>query len=316
MAKKIFSRTTAHLLHAPLLHFLLLGALLYALEQAWPEKATIEPLVVTAADAERLRAQWRFTWAREPSEAEMQGLLRRYVDEEVLVREALRLGLDTRDKVARERQVRNLRFALPESQANDAALLRTARALHMAERDPVVRARLAQAMTHRLSRDIPVSDAEMQAYLDAHSARYAEPARYGFSQRYFREDAGDGLARALAALAALSAGRSDAPAGDGFLLGAQFSALSESEIARQLGAAVAQAVRATAPGQWSEPVRSAYGWHLVRVERREAATAGDFRSLRRRLAYAVLEEKSQEAVQDALRRLRARYGVDAVGAAG
>ncbi len=305
----------------PLSHFLLLGALLYGAVQQLSALglmpvAAVAPITVTATDVERLRRQWLALWAREPTAKEMQNLLRRYADDEILLREALRLQLDRRDKVARERQIRNLRFAFPDSTASDESLLRTAAQLGMAERDPVVRHRLVQAMEHRIADHININDAEMRDYLRRHEARYAAAQRYQFSQLFFNADApGDAMLRAQNALSRIRAGFKPTPA-DPFLLGTDFRNLDQQDITLKLGPAIAAAVRTTAEGQWSEPVRSAYGLHLIYLEQRLPAAADDFQALRQRLAYAVLEEKSQSAVRAALPALRRRYRVDALAFAG
>lgn len=66
------------LLHEPLVQFLLLGALIFLLDallgEAEPER-TERTIVLDAADVTRLSEQFRRTWMRPPTPAELDGLL-------------------------------------------------------------------------------------------------------------------------------------------------------------------------------------------------------------------------------------------------
>ena len=113
----LVSTTRAMNLRHPLLHFLLIGALLFAGKQ-WlppPPSAELQTIRVSATDLRRLQGEWMRETARAPTESELQSSVQRHIDEELLLREALHLGLDTTDPVARERLVMNMRFAFPES---------------------------------------------------------------------------------------------------------------------------------------------------------------------------------------------------------
>ena len=89
------------LLHEPLLHFLLLGGVLfaaYSLFAADDAEAT-DRIVVTQGRIEHLATTFARTWQRSPSPRELQGLVEDYVREEVFYREALAIGLDRDDTV-------------------------------------------------------------------------------------------------------------------------------------------------------------------------------------------------------------------------
>lgn len=289
----------------PLLHFLLLGTLLH-LAQAWIPQPT-EPIRVSAADVERLREDWRRDTGRSPDAQQLQASYRRWLEDEALLREALRLGLDQRDPVAQRRLLMNLRFAYPESKLDDAELLREAEALEMRQSDLVARRRLIQAMEQRLLAQTEPTEQELRDYVAANPGRYAAPARYSFEQVFLQPSRGE--AEASRQLAALRAGAE--PAGDAFLLGAQFRALTQEEISRQLGRPLAAAVAAAAPDEWTGPVASPYGLHLLRLQQREDAAEADFAAVRRQAAYALQAERQQRQLAEARARLLQRYRVDA-----
>jgi hypothetical protein len=300
-------------LRHPLLHFLLLGGLLFVARQWLP--APDEPLhriQVSAGELQRLQADWARETGRAPSAGELQASLQRHLDEEILLREALKLGLESADPVARERLVQNLRFAFPESDASDEALLAEARALGLHRRDLVVRRRLAQVMAMRTVGQASFSEAELRDYVSRNPQRYASPARYAFRQVFVSGDRPQAEAEriAQALLARLQAqDERAATAGDPFLLGADFAPQSAAELDRAFGPGFGAALAALAPGAWAGPLRSAYGLHLVRIERVEPGAAPDFAQVRARAAYALLAEREKAILQDELMRLRARYRV-------
>ena len=85
------------LLREPLVQFLVLGALFYAL-YTWIGGASAgEPdnvIRVTATDVSRLDAAWRARWRRAPTREELAGLVREHVREIALYRHAIAMGLE------------------------------------------------------------------------------------------------------------------------------------------------------------------------------------------------------------------------------
>ena len=72
--------TLRALLREPLLHFLLLGGLLFALPGLTraPDQTNTRETRVTAEKVEQLVAQFSRTWMRPPSEEELAGLMERH----------------------------------------------------------------------------------------------------------------------------------------------------------------------------------------------------------------------------------------------
>ena len=95
----------------PLVHFLLLALLVFGayglVSRREPATATID---VTQAKIEQLAGLFAKTWQRPPTAQELKGLIDDYVKEDIYVREALRLGLDTDDEVIRKRLRMKMEF--------------------------------------------------------------------------------------------------------------------------------------------------------------------------------------------------------------
>ena len=101
-----------NLMREPLLHFLLLGALIFVAFKFISRRDTSEPgkILITQGRIESLATTFNRTWRRPPSGSELEGLIRDYVREEVFAREAVALGLDKDDTIIRRRLRQKLEF--------------------------------------------------------------------------------------------------------------------------------------------------------------------------------------------------------------
>jgi len=232
------------MLREPLLHFLLLGAglfLAYGMMQS-PGNGGPGEIVITQGQIEHLAAGFARTWQRPPTPAEMEGLVRDQVREEVYYREAMALGLDKDDTIIRRRLRQKMEFI-----SDDIA----------AQAEP--------------------TEAELDAYLQAHPDMFRTEPRFSFSQVYLNpEKHGDHLAAdAARLLTQLNRSKKDNEVnadinmlGDAFMLEHQFTTLRRSEVAKLFGEVFAEKLGELTPGQWLGPVESGYGVHLVLVSER------------------------------------------------
>lgn len=91
----------------PLVHFTVLGAALYV-ALTWggsPPDPSSRVIKVGAAEEEKIAESWTLTMGRAPTDAELDLAVDAFVREEVLYREALRLGFDESDAIVRRRLV-------------------------------------------------------------------------------------------------------------------------------------------------------------------------------------------------------------------
>ena len=91
------------LLREPLLHFFVLGVLLFGL-YGWLNRGLLNSpgeIVVSRAQLQNLQAQFQRVWQRAPTPEELHGLLEGWIREEVFYREGLAMGLDRDDPVVR-----------------------------------------------------------------------------------------------------------------------------------------------------------------------------------------------------------------------
>src|SRR5262245_45069693 len=91
-------------LRAPLFHFVAGGFALFCVTHRWPfaDAAPVAaPVVLTADDVERLRADYTRDTGLVPTAADEAALVEKAVEEELLVREAMARGLDRHDRSVR-----------------------------------------------------------------------------------------------------------------------------------------------------------------------------------------------------------------------
>lgn len=309
------------LLRSRPLHFLLGGLLVHLLVQALDPPAEVPVLSISQEAQAQLRASWRAATGREPGEDEFRVLLRRETDDEILVREALALGLESRDPVIRQRLVLNMRFLGEEGDDED-ALLAQALAMDMHGNDLVVRRRLVQLMEFALSGaapEAPVSDGELRAMYAERSAELEIPARWRITQVYFsserRGESAERDARAVAeALRQSKAAAREAIArGDPFLGGHELPLLSARQLDGQFGEGFASGLAACGAGAWCAPLRSGFGVHVVRVEEFQPGRVPGIEDpeVRRRLEADVRKQRGERRLAEAMERLRRKYGVGA-----
>ena len=92
------------LLREPLLHFVLVAILLFAADHVWNRfKDDRKTITVSAATQKEAREAFKASMNREPTEADMKVLVNRWLDNEILYREGIALGLDKGDPSIRER---------------------------------------------------------------------------------------------------------------------------------------------------------------------------------------------------------------------
>ncbi len=99
-------RGTPPWLREPLLHFAVLGALLFAADHVLNASAdTVNTIVVGAEVDEEARAVFKAARGEEPTAEQLAALRQLWLDNEVLYREGLALGVDQGDSAIRERVI-------------------------------------------------------------------------------------------------------------------------------------------------------------------------------------------------------------------
>ena len=272
-----FGARLRRLLQEPLVHFLLIGIALFVVHAkiAAPSRAGTS-IVVSEALVDRLAREYEARWTRRPSEGELTALVESNVRDEILYREGMAVGLDRDDDLIKRRVRQKFEVMAEEEDARAAP-----------------------------------SDADLRAYMSAHAGRFTVPAKVSFEQIFF----GAGgtpvdLERAISvARSALARGADPRGLGKTSVLPPRLESTAQDLVARDFGAEFARHLEAAVLGQWSGPMVSGFGAHLVRVSAREPAALPELDRIRQAVARDWETERRDSARNENYRKLRGRYTV-------
>jgi hypothetical protein len=218
------------LLREPLLHFFVLGALLFAaydLLNSEPEVSE-QQIVVAPGQIEHLITSFSRTWQRPPTPQEQKGLVDQFVREEVLSREAVKLGLDQDDSVIRRRLQQKMEFVSGDLLAGP---------------EP--------------------TDAELAGYLAKHPDAFRQDGRVTFRQVFLSADKrGERLAadaaRLLSDLKTRGPGADISGLGDTTLLPPSMTAEPQHRVESTFGGDFVAGLDGADMGKWTGPIRSGF----------------------------------------------------------
>lgn len=264
-------------LREPLVHFVAAGFVLFVASKWHGAGDGAHRIVITPQREAQLANRYALQFGASPSPQTLTQLIDQEIEEEILFRRGVALGLDRDDEIVRRRVVQKMQFLLHDVQAPP---------------EP--------------------QEAELSAYFELHADRYTTPLRATFSHVYFSADKGDeaGRERARHALERLNHGEQASRLGDPFPDLSHFAAYEPEQVYRLFGRSeLADAVFSVAPGRWMGPYRSGYGWHLIHVEARQEAQRPTFADVRERVRTDYLLDEQERQNVAAFNTLAGEYEV-------
>jgi peptidyl-prolyl cis-trans isomerase C len=272
------------LLREPLVHFLLLGALLFAGYAYFDRgRGGVEPskqIQLSRDDLAQLAMLFQSQWKRDPTPEEFARMVETKVQEEVLYREGLAMGLDKDDTIVKRRMAQKMQFI-----AEDVAAART-----------------------------PTS-AELIAWFEKNTDKFREPPRVSFRHLYFAPDKRGTRAQgdAVDALAKLAGQPEDtrlaATLADPFMFQEYYRDRAPGFLGKEFGPKFALAVVKLPTGSWQGPIESGFGWHLVYVDTLVPGRVPPFEEIEGDVKKAWLSEQKATAWEKAYEDMRAKYTV-------
>jgi len=262
----------------PLLHFLIIGALIFILFSIINEEEDTlsgNKIVVTAADIERLSDNWSKKRNRPPTETELKGLVESYIKEEVYYREALALGLDQNDTILRRRLMQKMEFL-----SNDLAELNQ-----------------------------PDESALNKYFLD-NQEKYELPARVSFTHIYFSLDKRGAkvVEDAERVLSGLDLPRAP-ELGDTFMMQYDFVQETPFEVERLFGKGFTEQLFKSDINSWQGPIESGYGLHLVRISEKVDSRMPELASVIGKVRTDLMFERRQKMNKEIYERFKERYEI-------
>jgi hypothetical protein len=269
------------ILREPLLHFILLGAAIFAVYGFVTSHRTDKPgeIVVTQGTLENIITGFTRTWQRPPTEEELRGQVREYIREEAAYREALAMGLDRDDTIVRRRLRQKLEF-----------------------------------LSDDLATRVEPTDADLQSFLQMHPGLFQSEPRFTFRHVYLnpQQHGANRAADEARLLAELQRGGANADLsslGDPFLLAPSFQNVSLAEVKQVFGDQFASALAALPTSHWQGPVASGYGAHFVFLSQRTEGSLPALPEIRDQVRREWFNTRRSEATEKFYQALLKRYTV-------
>jgi peptidyl-prolyl cis-trans isomerase C len=268
------------LVREPLLHFVLFGVAIFGLSHYFHERARFSRITVTQDEIRGLADNYRLQYGALPTPQELQPLVDNFIKEEILYRQAKKLGLDVNDEIIRRRLVQKYEF-----------------------------------LQQDLTTPVEPTESQLREYYRWHPDRYLRPETITFTHVYFSPDGrGDRGARDAAQALASNLNRRGATRaadqGDRFPGAADFAAASRAELGRVFGReGLIEAIFRVEPNHWSTPLRSGFGWHAVYVTSRQPAKEAPFDEVRDSVRLDYLNAERDRRNSQAFGKLRESFRV-------
>lgn len=261
-------------LREPLLHFVLAGFGLFLLYDYVSNRDVIDDdqIVVTSGQIEHLTTLFVKTWQRAPTQEELDGLVDNFVLEEVLYREAMSIGLDQDDTIIRRRLRQKMEFLVED----------------FSSAEP--------------------SDDELQKFLDDDPERFRTDDRITFEHVYLVDGSPE---EAGALLVKLRRGESvdAAMSGVAVMLPLGFTDVTETIVASQFGESFTQKLFLLEPGDWTGPVESPFGLHLIRITQITKGDVPALAEIRNEVRREWRTDLRRQARETFFNQLKAKYTI-------
>ena len=268
-------------LREPLVHFLLIGGVLFLLYGLQNEGFDNQDkrIVFSKADISRLVLRWEKQRLRPPTQAELKSLIEQQIREQVMYREALLMGLDQNDGIVRRRLAQKIEFISAD-----------------------------------LAAMVEPSEDDLTNYLVVHPTLFEIPGHISFVQVYFNTDqrgeqAEKDIQRLLTTKEQTGSEIDINKSGDPFMLAKEHRQLTEYDVAQLFGKDFARKLFTLAPGDWQGPVQSSFGLHLVRIDNKTTSSQAELKTVRIKVRNEWMNQQRRTANEAFYQSLRQQYEI-------
>ena len=141
------------ILKEPLLHFLLIGAVLFLVYNLVNTEQKENEIIIDDNLINELAAKWELMRNRQPNLQELKSLVASFIEQEILYREALAMNLDHNDEIVKRRLAQKMEFISDE-----------------------------------LAEVLQPTEEMLKEYYEKNIENYTKPSVFTFKQVYFSQD--------------------------------------------------------------------------------------------------------------------------------
>ncbi|SET40041.1 peptidyl-prolyl cis-trans isomerase [Thalassotalea agarivorans] len=232
------------LLREPLLHFLLIGALIFVFVTE-DDGSDNQVITISEGRIAQLKNDYVLRWQREPIQQELDNAINFYATTQMYLNEARSLGLDYNDSVIDRRLRQKMNFILEDI---------------VAIQQP--------------------SEQDLQRFYQENPDSFLSDAEISFEQVHISIDKPDELLAQQIDIQKQRIAQGNTPEGDAFYVQPNFTAQSDVEIDKAFGTGFAAQLADAPRDQWSGPYRSQIGEHFVFVSGYELGTVKPYEEVK------------------------------------
>ena len=265
------------ILKEPLFHFLLLGALIFilyaALHKGEPDEKEI---IVSQQQVEELISNYKEQWHKPPSETELQTIIADFIEEEVLYREAIQIGLDKDDKIVRRRLAQKYKFIITDN-----------------------------------TEPQKPTEAELKNYLEKNNAKYQVAQLFSFHQITFLggEESRMKAIETKATILNNTQPEELKTVGNQTALPFHIADKTQEEVNHIFGEAFCSKLNTLEKLKWQGPVQSGFGYHLIFIDSLNKQSAPDFEKIKSKVTDDFMNDKREQMVSDKRKEIISKYHV-------
>lgn len=213
---------------------------------------------------------WKSQVGRNPNDDEITRIITNLVEEEILYREALKLGLDKEDRIIKRRLAQKISFLKQESHQNKP------------------------------------SNKELMTFYENNKEKYYIDSKYTF-KHYFFSNENNSFVRSETAFKDLK--ESIEILSDPFFLGKNFVEFSLKKIESEFGTKFSLNFKNIILNEWVGPIESSFGHHIILVSTKTDGYYPDIRDILKQVEVDLLQNNRDKAVEEYINQIKLEYKV-------
>jgi len=259
-------------LKEPLLHFIVIGALLFLLYSLLNPVQEENEITIDEGLINEIVAKWELQRNRQPTLEELTGLVNEFVEQEVLYQEALEMNLDHNDEIVKRRLAQKMEF-----------------------------------ISDGLAESLQPTEVMLKKYFEDNKAKYSKDPVYTISHVYFSQDKrNDAYSDAKNALKL----KSKVGLGDLISLPKTYTDASAFIISRDYGTSFANNLDSLEIGKWTGPINSGLGVHLVFIKEKKVGGLYTFEEVKDKVIVDYNFEASNDFKKELISSLLKGYKIN------
>ena len=249
--------------------FFVIGLILYLVDVTF-NSGDEKEIFISDQEIISLVSAWKSQVGRNPNDDEIARIINNLVEEEILYREALKLGLDKEDRIIKRRLAQKISFLKQESNPNS-----------------------------------PSND-ELIKFFNDNREKYFISATYTFTHYFFSSEK-NSEERSLAAYKDINNNKNIKA--DPFFLGKNFVDVNLQKIQSDFGDEFSSYLNNIELNKWIGPIQSPFGHHIIYVNNYKDAYLPDINNVLKQVEIDLLQDKRDKGLKEYLNNIKSEYTI-------